>query len=107
MQTARRGLITAYGLLVLCVVWNWFSPCLYPVEHDLLDLSSFFITWGVIAPCATVAFAIFCGGVVCAGRALYGEAASRTASGYVTLVLSLLSACALFGLGVRGGFIRL
>ena len=93
MRTARIGLLVGYLLLVAAVA------SVYLVGRFGPDLGKFvfaIIFSAVSLLSSAVAFAIFGGSVVCATQALVRERTSRRFPGFVTFLLSLLSA---FGLG--------
>ena len=100
MRTAQHGLIVGYALIVVCVALFYAVARLIPDTNAGGSLIAFL---AIVIPCWAVAFATFCGSIVCAGRSLYQTPLTRTVSGYVTLTTSLLSAAALMIFFVRTG----
>ncbi len=100
MRTASRGLVVAIGIVGLA---RLFLVGIAP--HVLPDIGKFAFVVLVGGPFIIIhgiALAVFCGSLVCAGRSLYCEPASRTLAGYIIFTFSAVPALGLGYLWFRG-----
>jgi hypothetical protein len=88
MRTALRGLVLAYVIIAVA----WFGALkVAPLFGDIGMGFALFVVGIPLLLAHAIAFAIFCGSLVCSARALYRQTDSRTVGGYAILLLSVVS----------------
>ena len=104
MRTALRGLVVAYVIIAVA----WFGALkIAPLFGDIGMGFAMFVVGVPVLLAHAIAFAIFCGSLVCSARALYCQTDSRTLAGYAVLLFSVISVgilpviCLLFSISSR------